>query len=163
MLILNYTIPITMVKFKNKIIIGNSDKIDFLELGLENIGCKIDTGADTSSIHCHHVRIREINGEEVLVFRLLDPRHKAYIKKDCITKFFKEKKIKNSFGDREYRYFVKLKITLFGQEIETEFSLANRADMKFPVLLGKKLLGQLYMVDVAQKNLSYNHKKNKRP
>jgi hypothetical protein len=152
-----------MVKFKNKKILGNSDKIDFPELGLENIGCKIDTGAESSSIHCHHVRIREINGEDMLVFRLLDPKHKAYIKKDCTTTQFKEKRVKNSFGDKEYRYFVKLKIKLFNETIEAEFSLANRSDMTFPVLLGKKLLHQHYLVDVAQKNLSYNAKKNNRP
>ena len=149
-----------MVKLKNKKILGSSDKIDFPELGLENIGCKIDTGAESSSIHCHHVRIREINGEDVLVFRLLDPKHKAYVKKDCTTKHFKEKRVKNSFGDKEYRYFVKLKIKLFNETIEAEFSLANRSDMTFPVLLGKKLLHQHFLVDVAQKNLSYNAKKN---
>lgn len=149
-----------MVRTNKKKTLGGFDKIDFPELGLENISCKIDTGADTSSIHCHHVRIREINGEEVLVFRLLDPRHKTYQKKDFTTTHFKEKKVKNSFGDKEYRYFVKLKITLFNQTVETEFSLANRADMKYPVLLGKKLLSQNYVVDVSQKNLSYSDKKN---
>ncbi len=149
-----------MVRTNKKKILGGFDKIDFPELGLENISCKIDTGADTSSIHCHHVRIREINGEEVLVFRLLDPKHKTYQKKDHTTTHFKERKVKNSFGDKEYRYFVKLKITLFNQTVETEFSLANRADMKYPVLLGKKLLGQNYIVDVSLKNLSYTDKKN---
>ncbi|MDI1233302.1 MAG: RimK/LysX family protein [bacterium] len=152
-----------MIKAKSKKILGSSDKIDFPELGFENISCKIDTGADTSSIHCHHVRIREIDGEEVLVFRLLDPKHKAYVKKDCTTKQFKEKRIKNSFGDKEYRYFVILKIKLFNQEIEAEFSLANRSDMTYPVLLGKKLLYQQYLVDISQKNLSYSAKKNHRP
>jgi hypothetical protein len=152
-----------MPRNDKKQVLGGSDKIDFPDLGLENISCKVDTGADTSSIHCHHVRIREINGEEVLVFRLLDPRHKTYLKKDFTTKSFKERKVKNSFGDKEYRYFVKLKITLFNKDIETEFSLANRADMKFPVLLGKKLLSQNYIVDVGQKNLSFTGKKKLKP
>ncbi len=128
-------------------------------MGFENIGCKIDTGADSCSIHTHKVRIREIDGKEVLVFRLLDPRYKAYQKKDFTTTEFIEKRIKNSFGDKEYRYFVKLKITLFNRIIETEFSLANRADMEYPVLLGKKLLRNQFMVDVSQKNLSFSSKK----
>ena len=153
-----------MVNAKKPFIIGSTDRIDFPELGLENIVCKIDTGADTCSIHTHRIRIREIDGEEVLVFRVLDPRYKAYQKKDFTTKDFKEKRVKNSFGDKEYRYFVKLKITIFGREIETEFSLANRADMKYPVLLGKKLLMRHQLiVDVSKKNLSYTAKKKSNP
>lgn len=151
-----------MVSNKKNIIIGSTDKLDLPEFTLENIPCKIDTGADTSSIHCHKVRIREIDGKEVLVFRLLDPRSKGYIKKDFTTTQFKEKRVKNSFGDKEYRYFILLKIELFGQVFETEFSLSNRSELTFPILLGKKLLRQRFLVDVAQKNLSFNLKKNKK-
>ena len=151
-----------MGTLKKILIIGSSDRLDFPDFGLENISCKIDTGADTSSIHCNKARIREIDGKEVLVFRLLDPKNKSYLKKDFTTTQFKEKRVKNSFGDKEYRYFIMMKVEIFGQIFETEFSLSNRSELVFPVLIGKQLLKQIFLVDVAQKNLSFTIKKNKK-
>lgn len=37
------------------IIIGRIDKADFPELNLQNINLKVDTGAYTSTIHCHDI------------------------------------------------------------------------------------------------------------
>jgi hypothetical protein len=47
-------------------------------------------------------------------------------------------------------------VQLYGQDFETEFSLSDRSDMKYPVLLGRSLLRQgRFVVDVAKRNLSY--------
>lgn len=140
--------------------IGTKDIIDFPDLNIVNIPCKIDTGAQSCSIHCERVRLKEINGKEVLSVRFLDASVPQYKRKDFIFEQFTEKKIRNSFGDTEYRYLVPLKIQLFGEIIETEFSLADRAMMRFQVLLGKKLLFRKYVVDVSLKNLSYLKKQN---
>lgn len=145
---------------KNLQVIGHSDRIDFTEIGLENVACKIDTGADTSSVDCHKIRIREKDGKEVLVFRLLHPKNPNYLEKDMTVENFTEKVIRNSFGNEENRYFVKLKVMLMGEEFESEFSLANRSGMTFPVLLGKKLLKKRFIVDVSKKNVSFNLKEN---
>lgn len=45
-------------KANSTIVIGRRDKVDFPELGLKNIDVKVDTGAFTSSIHCHDIRLR---------------------------------------------------------------------------------------------------------
>lgn len=147
-------------KTKQQYIIGKQDKIDLPEFNLNNLSCKVDTGADSSSIHCHKVRIKEIDGKEVLSFRLLDPLHPHYQKKDFFTTEFIERKVKNSFGDSEYRYFIRTKVLLFGKEFQTEFSLSDRAKMKYPVLLGRKILASGFLVDVTQKNISYKKKIN---
>jgi hypothetical protein len=140
--------------------IGSKDIIDFPEINFQNIPCKIDTGAQSCSIHCERIRLKEINGKEVLSVRFLDPSIPQYKRKDFTFEKFTEKKIRNSFGDTEYRYLIPLKISLFGEIIETEFSLADRAMMRFQVLLGKKLLFRKYVVDVSLKNLSYLKKQN---
>jgi hypothetical protein len=49
---------------------------------------------------------------------------------------------------------IKTKITIFGKKIRTEFSLANRRKMRYPILLGRKLLNKRFLVDVSQKDLS---------
>lgn len=139
-------------------VIGSVDLIDFPDLSLHNIPCKIDTGAMSSSIHCHRVRIKEVDGKDMLLVRFLDPKNPQHIKKDFVFEHFSEKRIKNSFGDAEYRYMVKLKVTLMGQTFETEFSLANRKEMNYRVLLGRKLLRKRFLVDVSKKNVSYKNK-----
>ncbi|MDC1067635.1 RimK/LysX family protein [Candidatus Kapabacteria bacterium] len=55
-----------MKKQVNKILIGRVDKADLPEFGFENIDCKIDTGADISSIHCSKVKLLEKDGVDQL-------------------------------------------------------------------------------------------------
>ena len=72
---------------------------------------------------------------------------------------FDERKIRNSFGNYEYRYVIRTEVNLFGQTISTEFSLADRERMRYPVLIGKKLLVNRFIVDVSQLNLNAKFKK----
>jgi hypothetical protein len=141
-----------------KRIIGVTDFLDVVDYGIENLSCKIDTGADTSAIHCERVRIKEINGKEYLSFKLLDRKHPLYTGKEILTLAFKERKIRSSFGDYEYRYQVRLTIRLFEQDIVTAFNLSNRKNMKYPALIGKRTLRNRFLVDVAKKDLSYRAK-----
>ena len=146
---------------RNKWIIGSTDKVDFPELLLEDVACKIDTGARTSAIHCHHVRLIEKNGEEYLAFKLLDPQHPSYQKKTFKVKDFSERKIRNSFGQSEYRYVIKTTVKIFDEEVVAEFTLADRERMRYPVLLGKTFLKGKFMVDVSRNNLSHKYKKKR--
>ena len=143
---------------KTKLIIGARDKIDLPEFGLYELPCKVDTGAATSAIHCYQVLLKEIEGKEMITFRLLDPAHEAYNGKEFRTDNFKEKKVKSSFGHTEYRYVIKCKVLIFGKKFETEFTLADRIQMRYPILLGRKLLRRRFIVDVSRKDLSYRQK-----
>ena len=54
------------------------------------------------------------------------------------------------------RFVVELDIRL-GQKLQTtEFTLTDRSNMTYPVLLGRAFLMDLYVVDVAR---SYTHKR----
>lgn len=139
--------------------------VDFPELGLYEIEAKIDTGAFTSSIHCNN--IREVNlpdGQRAIHFELLDERHPGYNHRPFEFKEFSLRTVKSSFGDVQERYIIRTKISLHGMEIETEFSLSDRSDLKYPVLLGRTLLRKRFIVDVSKKNLSLKAKtkENKR-
>ncbi len=144
---------------KKRTIIGRTDIVDLPELKLFGIAAKIDTGANTCALHCHHIRVIEIKGQPCLVFNLLDPSHQEYNEKEFRFTEFSEKVIKNSFGDSESRFIIQTKIKLFGEEIEAEFSLTDRQNMKFPILIGRKLLRKRFIVDVARKDLSFRNKK----
>jgi hypothetical protein len=143
-------------------IIGSTDSVDFPDADIENLPCKIDTGASISAIHAHRLRIIEKNGQEYLSFKLLDRKHPQFNNKEIVTASFSEKRIKNSFGDTEDRYQVKLRVKLFGKTFNTFFTLTDRKQMTYPVLLGKKFLSGKFLVDVSQHNLSYNKKTGKK-
>lgn len=145
---------------KEKRIIGKKDKADFPLLGLENIDIKIDTGAYTSSIHCHEIKTEMVDGLKIVKFKLLDPTHKNYNHLSLSAPIHKEKKVKSSIGKAEKRYLIKSKIILFGKSYNIELSLTNRGSMRYPVLIGRKLLNKKFLVDTSLINLSYNHKSN---
>lgn len=137
-----------------KKIIGRNEIVDLPKLELYGLRAKVDTGAYTSAIHYHHAEVVDWEGKEMLHFTLLDPSHPEYNDKSFYFDKFKTKIIKNSFGQSEERYIIRAVIRLFGNDIETEFSLSDRGSLKFPILLGRKLLNKHFIVDTSKKNLS---------
>lgn len=140
------------------LIIGRSDRVDLPELGLLNIHAKIDTGAYTCSLHCSRAEV--VDGK--LEFVLLDEEHPEFTGMKFIFNEYEQRHIKNSFGEVECRFVIKTSVKVFGEEIVTTFSLSNRGSLKFPVLLGRKILRHRFIVDVTKKNQSYRHKRKKK-
>ncbi|WP_027125634.1 ATP-dependent zinc protease family protein [Gelidibacter mesophilus] len=141
----------------SKKIIGRIDKADFPALDLFDIDIKIDTGAYTSSIHCHKVMVD--NDELVCLF--YDKGHPHYNGKEFRFKDYTIAKVKSSNGIVQLRYKVKTTIVLFDKTYRISLTLSTREDMKFPVLIGRKFLTKKFIVDVSHKNVSYNNKSNK--
>jgi hypothetical protein len=142
---------------KNKIhklvVIGRREHISFPELNLFEIDAKIDTGAYSTTIHCHDVEVKNINGKKVLCFKLLDPAHLNYNDTEQRFEKFELKIFKNSFGEQEERYVVKTLIKLGKRKVRGTVSLTSRANMRYPVLVGRKLLKDRFIVNVAQEHL----------
>jgi len=144
---------------KSKTTIGRTDQIDFPELDLFDITCKIDTGATTSAIHCRHIKIVEKeDGKEYLRFRLLDPKHELYNDKEFEFNEFEERRVKNTAGISENRYLIRTKVLVFGLMHNIELTLADREKMMFPVLLGRVFLNKKFIVDVSRNKLSHKEK-----
>jgi hypothetical protein len=146
---------------RQKILIGRSDIIDLPEFGLSEIAAKIDTGAYTSAIHCSRIKLTNENGKPVVTFQLTALQVHGKKSMRFSTSAFKRKNIRSSSGHVENRYVIKTKVRLFGRLYSTEFSLTDRSNMKFPVLLGRKLLVKKFLVDVSQVNLSFREKQKK--
>lgn len=142
----------------NRRTIGRIDFADFPKLGLYEIPVKVDTGAYTCAIHCQNIRVEEIGEQLILKFNILDPEFEQFHDQEFHFRKFSKRKIKNSFGEDEERYIIETIIILFGQEFKIEISLADRENMQFPVLLGRRLL-ENFIIDVTQKNLSLKSQK----
>jgi hypothetical protein len=140
------------------ITIGRADKADFPEINLQNIKVKLDTGAYTSSIHCHDVKEVKLNGEKYIEFELLDPSHPEYENKIYTVKNYFEKLIKSSNGTAEQRFVIETVISIFDEVYPIELSLSERGDMKYPILLGRKFINKRFLVNTALKNVSYKLK-----
>ncbi|GAB4254116.1 MAG: hypothetical protein Kow0079_10190 [Vicingaceae bacterium] len=141
-----------------KLVIGRVDKADFPEFGLEDISIKIDTGAYTSSIHCHHIKEIITNEGKKVIFQLLDPEHPDFNNKTFSSKHYKKKLIKSSNGNKEERFIIQSEIVLFKTAFPIELSLSERGEMKYPVLIGRKLLNSNFIVDTSKKNISFKQK-----
>lgn len=137
-----------------KFIIGRKDIADLPDLGIFGIEVKVDTGAYTSSIHCHDIREVDIDRKKAIMFYLLDPHHPEYNGGKFFAHNFVKKKIKNSGGNSEIRYVIRTRLVLFGKDLEVSLSLADRKKMATPVLVGRQLLNKYFVVDTSQTNLS---------
>ncbi|MCC5933105.1 MAG: RimK/LysX family protein [Candidatus Cyclonatronum sp.] len=153
----------TLKKERDKAVIGRIEKIDFPELGIEEIDCKIDTGAYTSSIHCHDIEPFTQDGREMVRFRLLDPTHPAFNHKEIVMPVKTRRKVKSSFGNTQKRIIIQTKMLIFGKLYVTELSLADRSKMTFPVLMGRKAISKRFLVDVSKTNLSHKSKLSSNP
>ena len=132
----------------SKEILGEIDKFDLPLLNLKNIEARIDTGATSSSIHC--LKIEKANEKTIKCITLDN--------KEFIKPISKIARVRNSNSITEERFFIKTKIRIFEKDYEIELSLNNRENMKYPLLIGRELLNQGFIVDVSQKNLSFENK-----
>lgn len=139
-------------------VLGRYDRVDLPELGLKNIHAKVDTGAYRCSLHCHQV---EINDGK-LEFVLLDEEHPEFTGLRFSFGSYIERDIRNSFGEVERRYVITTTLRLFNEDITAEFSLSDRGSLKFPILIGRKILRDRFHIDVTKKNLSFKEKRRLR-
>jgi hypothetical protein len=99
--------------------------------------------------------------EKILSFKLLDPSHPLFTNEEIQIKKYTRRKIKNSFGQLEKRFIIKTIIVLGGKEIETEVSLSDRSNLKYPVLIGRRLLSKGFLIDVTKVNVTGKLKRAK--
>jgi len=144
-------------KTSSKIVIGRIEKINLPNLSLFNLDAKIDTGAYTSSLHCHKITTKLVDDKLWVYFCVLDPDHPEYEERSFSCPVHKIKNVKSSNGVIEERVIIKQKVSFFGKKGEIQLSLTNRAEMKYPVLIGRRFLADKYIVDVSQK---YIYKKD---
>ena len=140
---------------KEKLIIGRTEIIDLPELGMYNIEAKIDTGADTSVLHCEDFEITERNDQRFITCHIRPHLEDSEI----LTITFpihRERVVKSSFGQTETRHIFLTKIRMFDQLFDIKLSLRDRSSMSYPMLLGRNFISKKFLVDVSKKNIASN-------
>lgn len=130
----------------HKVVLGRAELLDLVDFGIVGIQAKVDTGAYHSSIHTDSITLS--SDGKALTFQILGghPATKVHTK-TITTSDFKMVWVQNSFGQREERYQIRLRVKLGPKLFKAHFTLANRAEMSYPVLLGRELLNDRFMVD----------------
>ena len=129
--------------------IGRRELAALPDFGLEQVKVKVDSGAYTSSIHV--TSCFEKADQLHVVF--LDNKHPGFTGQEMHFKKFRTKKVKSSNGEVQERYFVFGTMIIAGLSIQTEFSLTVRKGMRYPILLGRKILNKYFLIDTSQKYL----------
>ena len=130
---------------KYQTIIGRFEYVDVVDQ-LHAIPAKIDTGAHRSSIHASDITEYTDKGKRLLRFSLLGhPTHPESVV--ISTADFSQMKVKSSNGHESVRYEVKLQIRLGYKKFNASFTLADRSQNVFPVLIGREAMRKRFIVD----------------
>lgn len=127
---------------------------------------KLDTGARTNSIHATNVETLELDGERWVKFTISDPREEKGMRLRHKAPIARVALIKNDTGGLDERFVVSLPVHVAGEMVECEFTLNDRHNMNYAVLIGRNLLQQIGAVDSSKKYLwdqPVNLKKAKAP
>lgn len=134
---------------KAKVTIGRSEYIALPNLGVERVEAKMDTGAYRSALHFQRIALRVVDGIEELVVTFAMGRKRTKI----VFKKFSRVTVKSSTGQRTERFLVATPVQLNGHKVKTQFTLFDRSDMKYQVLLGRKFLRGRFLVDVGKRRV----------
>ena len=134
--------------YMNKTVLGQEEWIWFDDLQ-SNFRARVDTGATTSSLSAMDIVEFERDGRDWVKFNLIhkDGDKKYPIELPVIDKIYVRQT--NSI-EPVLRYVVKMPVQLGDIKTDTEFTLADRSRMTFPILLGRTFLKDIAVVDVAK-------------
>lgn len=129
--------------------IGRTEHIALPGLGVKRVEAKIDTGAYRSALHYQRVSVRTVDGMRTLhvTFQMGGRRRTKVFKR------FERVTVKSSNGEKSRRYLIRTKVQLNGFAVRTAFTLFDRSDMRYQVLLGRQFLRGRFVVDVAQRHV----------
>lgn len=137
-----------MQEKKELTIIGRAERITFPGLDIKDVPAKVDTGADASSIWAENVVLKD-DGLYV-VFFAPESEHYTGLTHIFPKNTYSVTRVANSFGHKEIRYKVKLKVKIKKRVVRATFTLSDRSKKLYPILLGRKLLNGKFLVDVQR-------------
>lgn len=150
-------------KQRSLTVIGWLECISLPELDLVDFGVKVDTGAKTTALHADEIE-PFFKGSDPWV-RFLAPRLGGTAQNQCEFPVHTERKITNTGGVAEPRFVIRTPMELGGRKWEIDISLTDRANMRFPLILGRRALrGRNIVVHPDRSYLvssKPNHKRNR--
>lgn len=138
--------PVTMAPAadsKEKVTIGEIENVVILPWGVK-MPARIDTGAKMTSLDARDIKVRK----GIVTFKLR-PR---YGSKEFTLPVAYQRFYRSSVG-REKRPVVMMEICLGSHRRKILVNLSDRTKLRFPILIGRNVLNEHFLVDVSQKNL----------
>ena len=126
-------------------VVGWRELVHLPDLGLHAVPAKIDSGARTSSLHGTVLEQFERDGQNYVRFAV--DFNEQQVRQVCEAVHVDKRVITSSNGDRQTRFIVKTPLTIGDLTFRAEISLADRSDMKFPMLIGRSSLRRRFVVD----------------
>lgn len=128
------------------LVIGQAEYISFPSDNIR-LKARIDTGATTSSIHATEIKEFERDGKKWVRFTL----HRASGEKVELQKaVVRIIEVKRHGAERQRRPVVSLNAVMGPIKKVSQFSLTDRSQFEFPVLIGRSFLKATALVDVNQ-------------
>ncbi len=132
-------------------IFGWVEPVVLVEAGYE-LEAKLDTGAETSSLDAVDIRRFRRKGKSWVRFTVEDHDRGAETRLE--RPLLRRVRIKRHDGKSQLRSVVSLTVCLGDHRRKVEFSLIDRSEFVYPVLLGRSALAGIAVVDPDQTNLS---------
>ncbi|WP_407330722.1 ATP-dependent zinc protease [Enterovibrio sp. 27052020O] len=144
---------------QDKTILGEMEWV-WIDAAGSNFKARVDTGATTSSMNATDIQEFERDGKTWVRFNLA---HANVDQNDVEPAVEIEAQVKRwvkirqaSADELERRPVVELRVRLGNLHEKAQFTLADRSQMEFPILLGREFFKDIAVVDVSQ---SYLHPK----
>jgi hypothetical protein len=136
-------IPRTVVA-EEKIIIGAIEDVILLPWGVR-LPSRIDTGAAKSSLDARELIVQD----DMVMFKL----PKKYGSLQLRLQIIDWRHVRTPEG-RERRPIVELEICLGSKRIHTLVNLTDRSMVKYPLILGRNILRENFIVDVKRRRIA---------
>lgn len=130
-----------------KIIIGSLETINLPELGITDLQVRVDTGAQSSSLHVDNITRFKRGGRPWIRFDLHPDFYNTEEIVKCQAPIHDIRRIKSSNGESEQRYVIRTPIDLAGHSWPVDITLTNRSDMTYLMLFGREGMSDRVLVD----------------
>jgi hypothetical protein len=128
-------------------IIGAVESANLPDLGIRNLPMRVDTGAATSSLHVENLKEYKRAGKQWVSFDLHPDIHNVDLGVRITAHVKGRKKVKSSTADLEHRIVIDTTLELAGQSWIIQLTLTNRAEMTYPMLLGRAAMAGRFLVN----------------
>ena len=130
-------------------LIGNLEEVHFGENKDLQFNAKIDTGAESSSLHAENITTftKMENGTPVLYVRF-QTRDENFQTRIFTRPVVKVGEVKSALGISR-RYFIREKIWIGNEYHYVNVNLADRSHLKRKFLVGKNILDEGYLVNTS--------------
>ena len=136
----------------NKILVGATELCDLPELEISQLNVRIDTGAQTSSLHVDNITEFRRDKKKWVSFDIHPDIHNvdSIVRREARVQATRT--IKSSNATKEKRYVIETDFQLGSDNWKIQITLTDRSDMTYLMLLGREAM-QGIIVDPSEEYL----------